>query len=92
MAVACMMSDSTNADAVYVRGLCLYYGDNLEKGLTHFQRVLTLDPEHKNAKVMRIKAKNLKEKRENGRPNDVCCTSATFCFNEISHIFFIIFP
>lgn len=66
MAVSCMMSDSTNADAVYVRGLCLYYGDNLEKGLTHFQRVLTLDPEHKNAKIMRVKAKNLKERRENG--------------------------
>lgn len=66
MAVSCMMTDSTNADAVYVRGLCLYYGDNLDKGLTHFQRVLMLDPEHKNAKIMRVKAKNLKERRENG--------------------------
>lgn len=66
MAVSCMMADSTSADAVYVRGLCLYYGDSLEKGLTHFQRALALDPEHANAKLMRVKAKKLKEKKENG--------------------------
>lgn len=61
-----MKSDSASADAVYVRGLCLYYKDNLDKGITHFQQVLTLDPDHNKAKVMRIKAKNLKEKKENG--------------------------
>lgn len=61
-----MKSDCASADAVYVRGLCLYYKDNLDKGITHFQQVLTLDPDHSKAKVMRIKAKNLKEKKENG--------------------------
>lgn len=61
-----MKSDSASADAVYVRGLCLYYKDNLDKGITHFQQVLTLDPDHSKAKVMRIKAKNLKEKKESG--------------------------
>lgn len=60
------MSDPTNADAVYVQGLCIYCRDNLDDGLTKFQRVLTLNPEHKNAKTMQIEAKNLKEKRENG--------------------------
>lgn len=67
IAVSCMKSDSASADAVYVRGLCLYYKDNLDKGLTHFQQVLTLDPDHSKAKVMRLKAKNLKEKKENGK-------------------------
>lgn len=66
IAVSCMKSDSSSADAVYVRGLCLYYKDNLDKGLTHFQQVLTLDPDHSKAKVMRLKAKSLKEKKENG--------------------------
>lgn len=61
-----MKSDSASADAVYVRGLCLYYKDNLDKGITHFQQVLTLDPDHSKAKVMRLKAKSLKEKKENG--------------------------
>lgn len=66
MAVSCMKSDSSSADAVYVRGLCLYYSDNLEKGLLHFQRAVTLDPDHGNAKMMRLKAKSLKEKKESG--------------------------
>lgn len=61
-----MQTDSTNADAVYVRGLCLYYNDNLEKGLIHFQRALILDPDNANARQMRIKAKSLKEKKEHG--------------------------
>lgn len=60
------MADSTSADAIYVRGLCLYYGDHLDKGITHFQRALALDPEHSNAKMLRAKAKKLKELRENG--------------------------
>lgn len=62
-----MKMDAASADAVYVRGLCLYYNDNIDKGLTHFQRALALDPDHKNARVMRVKAKNLKEKKEEGK-------------------------
>lgn len=61
-----MKIDTASADAVYVRGLCLYYSDNLEKSLLHFERALTLDPDNVNAKSMRIKTKNLKEKKEKG--------------------------
>lgn len=61
-----MKSDSSSADAIFVRGLCLYYKDNLDKGLAHFQQVLALDPDHNKARIMRLKAKNLKEKKENG--------------------------
>lgn len=67
LAVLCMQADSSNAEAVYVRGLCLYYNDNLEKGLIHFERALSLDPDNKNAREMRVKAKNLKEKKERGK-------------------------
>lgn len=42
-------SDQTNADAIYVRGLCLYYQDNLDRAFSHFQRVLKLAPDHAKA-------------------------------------------
>lgn len=66
IAVGVMKLDSTSADAIYVRGLCLYYTDNLEKGILHFERALTLDPDHYKSKQMRSKCKQLKEMKENG--------------------------
>ena len=42
--------DEMNADAVYVRGLCLYYDDNMDKAFQHFQHVLRLNPDHQHAK------------------------------------------
>ena len=45
-----LRSDSINADAIYVRGLCLYYEDNVDKAFTHFQQVLRLAPDHQKAK------------------------------------------
>ncbi|XP_053675830.1 dnaJ homolog subfamily C member 7 isoform X1 [Anopheles nili] len=66
IAITIMQMHSNNADAIYVRGLTLYYSDNLEKGLLHFERALMLDPDHKKAKAMRQKAKQLKEKKEAG--------------------------
>lgn len=66
IAVSVMKLDPTSADAIFVRGLCLYYTDNLEKGILHFERALQWDPDHKKAKEMRNKAKLLKETKENG--------------------------
>lgn len=66
IAINIMKIDSNNCDAIYVRGLTLYYSDNLEKGILHFERTITLDPDHKKAKVMRVKSKSLKEKKEQG--------------------------
>lgn len=66
IAIGIMKTDTTNCDAIYVRGLTLYYSDNLDKGLMHFERTLQLDPDHKKAKHMRIKCKSLKEKKEQG--------------------------
>ena len=45
-----LRSDSMNADAMYVRGLCLYYEDFVDKAFTHFQQVLRLAPDHQMAK------------------------------------------
>lgn len=47
IAIGIMKIDSSNCDAIYVRGLTLYYSDNLEKGIVHFERSLMLDPDHK---------------------------------------------
>lgn len=66
IAIGIMKVDSTNCDAIYVRGLTLYYSDNLEKGILHFERTLQLDPDHKKAKLMRTKSRSLKEKKEQG--------------------------
>lgn len=45
-----LRQDSRCADAIYVRGLCLYYEDNVDKAFTHFQQVLRLAPDHTKAK------------------------------------------
>lgn len=66
IAVGVMKIDTTSADAIYIRGLCLYYSDNLDKSILHFERALQLDPDHKKAKAMRNKSKLLKEKKEAG--------------------------
>ncbi|XP_055713656.1 dnaJ homolog subfamily C member 7 [Phlebotomus papatasi] len=66
IAVNVMKTDSTAADAVFVRGLCLYYLDNLDKSVIHFQRTLSLDPDHQKAKVWRVKTRQLKEKKDHG--------------------------
>ena len=42
--------DNINVDAIYVRGLCLYNEDNVDKAFTHFQQVLRLAPDHVKAK------------------------------------------
>ncbi|KAL5278878.1 DNAJC7.2 family protein [Megaselia abdita] len=66
IAVTAMKIDPTSVDAIFIRGLCLYYDDNLDKGILHFERVLQLDPDHSKAKQMRSKSKLLKDKKEKG--------------------------
>ena len=51
--------DSMNADAIYVRGLCLYYQDNVDKAFQHFQQVLRFAPDHTKARnIYRVRADN----------------------------------
>ena len=42
--------DNMNADAIYVRGLCLYYEDNVDRAFSHFTQVLRFAPDHARAK------------------------------------------
>ncbi|RWS24712.1 dnaJ subfamily C member 7-like protein, partial [Leptotrombidium deliense] len=59
-------SEPTNADALVIRGLLLYYTDNIDKAFTHFQQALRLSPEHEKAIAIYKKAKLLKTKKEEG--------------------------
>merc|ERR1719270_1126883 len=38
---AVLQIDNMNADAIYVRGLCLYYEDNVERAFSHFTQVFS---------------------------------------------------
>lgn len=61
-----VMKDQTNSDALYVRGMCLYYQDNAEKAFQHFQRVLQFNPDHLKAKLFFKKAKSLQRTKTAG--------------------------
>ncbi|CAH1788409.1 unnamed protein product [Owenia fusiformis] len=61
-----VQSDRMNPDAVYVRGMCLYYQDSVDKAFQHFQQVLRLAPDHAPAKQIYKKAKSLLAKKEEG--------------------------
>ena len=72
-----LRSDGTNADAMFVRGLCLYYEDFVDKAFSHFQQVLRLAPDHQQAKDT-YKVKNafniiilLKAEFFSSRPSDL---------------------
>lgn len=43
--------DSTNADALYVRGLCLYYEDCIDKAVQFFVQALRMAPDHEKARL-----------------------------------------
>jgi len=58
--------DSRNADAIYVRGMALYYTDNVDKAFQHFQQVLVLNPDHERAKQVYKKAKQLLAQKQEG--------------------------
>uniref|UniRef100_A0A8I5N6T7 DnaJ homolog subfamily C member 7 n=1 Tax=Papio anubis TaxID=9555 RepID=A0A8I5N6T7_PAPAN len=58
--------DSTNADALYVRGLCLYYEDCIEKAVQFFVQALRMAPDHEKACIACRNAKALKAKKEDG--------------------------
>lgn len=61
MANDIVMKEQTNADALFVRGMCLYYQDQADKAFPHFQRVLQFSPDHHKAKSFYKKAKSLQK-------------------------------
>ena len=45
-----LLKDQRDPDALYVRGLSLYYQDNMDKAQQHFQQVLKFAPDHAKAR------------------------------------------
>ncbi|XP_013779435.1 dnaJ homolog subfamily C member 7-like isoform X2 [Limulus polyphemus] len=58
--------DASNVDALYIKGMCLYYQDILEKAVDNLQEVLKLIPYYKKAEEIYKKAKQLQSKKEDG--------------------------
>uniref|UniRef100_A0A8B9LB14 DnaJ homolog subfamily C member 7 n=1 Tax=Astyanax mexicanus TaxID=7994 RepID=A0A8B9LB14_ASTMX len=58
--------DATNGDALYVRGLCLYYEDCIDKAVQFFIQALRMAPDHEKARLACRNAKALKAKKEEG--------------------------
>lgn len=44
--------DKQNVDAIYVRAMCLYFQDDIDRAFAHFQQLLRLAPDH--AKALEI--------------------------------------
>ncbi|CAB3385293.1 Hypothetical predicted protein [Cloeon dipterum] len=61
-----LAKDKSSIEAIYVRGLCLYFQDNLDKALTYFQTVLRLAPDFEKAKVAYKKAKLTRQLKDEG--------------------------
>ena len=61
-----LRSDTRNPDAIYIRGLALYYTDHIEKAFQHFQQVLVLNPDHEKAKKVYKTAKQLLAEKQKG--------------------------
>uniref|UniRef100_A0AAQ4Q1L4 J domain-containing protein n=1 Tax=Gasterosteus aculeatus aculeatus TaxID=481459 RepID=A0AAQ4Q1L4_GASAC len=66
--------DSTNADALYVRGLCLYYEDCIDKAVQFFVQALRMAPDHEKARLACRNAKALKAKKDEGNQAFKSCS------------------
>lgn len=58
--------DPSNPDIYFLKGLMLYYQDNTEKAFNHFTQALKLCPDHAKAHGALKRAKNLKNKKDEG--------------------------
>lgn len=60
----CMKFDPLNAETVYIAGLCSYYDGNLSESLNYFEKVRQLNPDDIKARIMRLRAITIQEKKE----------------------------
>ncbi|XP_065191221.1 dnaJ homolog subfamily C member 7-like [Sycon ciliatum] len=66
IATEVLMKDNLNADANYVRALCIYYSDDIDKAVRLLTQILRSDPEHSKSKVVLRLARQLAQKKEDG--------------------------
>jgi DnaJ family protein C protein 7 len=61
-----LQTDGGNVVAIYMRGLCLYYQDNIKEAFNHFRLALRLEPNYTEAINSYKQAKSFIEKMERG--------------------------
>lgn len=61
-----LRANSLNAGALYVKGLCLFYQDQLDKARQHFLQVLRVDPDHSKARLAVKDVKELESTKQRG--------------------------
>lgn len=61
-----LAKNTVDSEALFVRGLCFYYQEMMDKAMDHFKTVLKFSPDHQQAKDMFKKAKNLTKLKEFG--------------------------
>jgi len=61
-----LRKDQHNLEALYVRGICLYYQDQTEKAMNLFQQLLRTAPDFQKAKEIYRKAKSLEKQKQAG--------------------------
>nr|CAB3239088.1 dnaJ homolog subfamily C member 7-like [Phallusia mammillata] len=66
IAMDILRGDKMNADAVYIRGICLYFDDNIDKAVTFFTHAMKLSPDHVDARRNLKRAKQLAGKKAEG--------------------------
>ncbi|XP_039753782.1 uncharacterized protein LOC120629090 isoform X2 [Pararge aegeria] len=49
LAEECLQFDSSDTNALFVKGTCLYYEDRYQEAINQFQQILNLNPSHKKA-------------------------------------------
>jgi DnaJ family protein C protein 7 len=61
-----LRKDQHNLEALYVRGICLYYQDQTDKAMNLFQQLLRTAPDFQKAKEIYKKAKSLENQKQAG--------------------------
>lgn len=76
-----LRGDQMNVEAIYVRGLALYFMGDTDKAYDHFRQALTLSPDHSKSLSCIKKIKEIKSVKEqaasqlaSGRPRDALAT------------------
>eukprot|EP01132_Coremiostelium_polycephalum_P006672 gene6672-8254_t len=61
-----LQEDSRNPEYLYIRGLALYYQNNLTSAQQHFQNSLTFDPDYTESRIALKRLKSLESKKKEG--------------------------
>ncbi len=61
-----LRQDSSNTEAIFIRGKALYYAGNFEHAINHYSQALRLDPDFSKARDELKKVRSLERKKKEG--------------------------